>query len=177
MKRCEAKTRNGGLCQKYAMENGRCKLHGGKSLRGPAHPNYKNGLYAKDTPEKYREKAERFIEADPFDLASEIALLRTLLAEYFSRFEHANLDQGAIFSMSQLVSEISKVAERLSRIKNETALTGAEIALLEMRISGAITRYIDDPAKRKAFIREIFGIDGGAPLITDNTASIQYSSE
>jgi hypothetical protein len=29
------------------MSNGRCPNHGGKSLSGPAHPNYKHGRYSK----------------------------------------------------------------------------------------------------------------------------------
>lgn len=32
--RCEAKTRTGGACQAPATQNGRCKLHGGRST-GP----------------------------------------------------------------------------------------------------------------------------------------------
>lgn len=37
---CGAKTRNGTPCAKSPMANGRCALHGGKSLKGEAHPNY-----------------------------------------------------------------------------------------------------------------------------------------
>jgi hypothetical protein len=44
---CNAKTRAHGRCQKLPMGNGRCNLHGGKSLGGPAHPNYKHGKYVK----------------------------------------------------------------------------------------------------------------------------------
>ncbi len=28
------------------LTNGRCRLHGGKSLRGAAHPNFKHGRYS-----------------------------------------------------------------------------------------------------------------------------------
>lgn len=176
MKECGAKTRSGTLCKKAGLKNGRCALHGGKSLSGVNHPNFKTGLYAKDTPSQFHERAERFMNADPFDLVSEIALLRTLLAEYLSRFEFSPLDEHAIFSMQSLVSEISKLAERLSRIKNETAITGAEIALLEVRITGSIVRYIDDPAKREAFIREIFGIDGDADTISISATSVSHKT-
>ena len=46
-KRCLARTRAGGQCQKpawRAAEGGRrCNLHGGLSLRGADHPSYVNG--------------------------------------------------------------------------------------------------------------------------------------
>ena len=47
---CGAKTRSGGRCKNLAMfPAGRCRMHGGKSLRGLASPRYKHGKYSKDT--------------------------------------------------------------------------------------------------------------------------------
>jgi len=40
---CGAQTRAGGKCCQPAMKNGRCRLHGGKSLSGKAHGNYQHG--------------------------------------------------------------------------------------------------------------------------------------
>lgn len=37
-------------CERSARPSGRCDKHGGKSLNGIAHPNFKSGLYAKDLP-------------------------------------------------------------------------------------------------------------------------------
>jgi hypothetical protein len=45
---CGAKTRIGGSCRQPAMPNGRCRLHGGKSLSGAAHGRYKHGFYTKE---------------------------------------------------------------------------------------------------------------------------------
>ncbi len=69
---CGARTRSGMACKAWAMRNGRCAKHGGKSLFGIAHPNYKHGLYSKYCPsgamrravirtEKRRERTERKI--------------------------------------------------------------------------------------------------------------------
>jgi len=33
-------------CRNPAMANGRCRMHGGSSLRGQAHPNYRHGAYS-----------------------------------------------------------------------------------------------------------------------------------
>ena len=44
---CGAKTRSstGEPCQNYPMANGRCRMHGGLSLKGEASPRYKHGRY------------------------------------------------------------------------------------------------------------------------------------
>ncbi len=46
---CGARTRSGQLCRNAPMANGsgRCRMHGGKSLRGPASPRWRHGRYAK----------------------------------------------------------------------------------------------------------------------------------
>ena len=45
---CGAKTRAGGRCKNAPIgSTGRCRMHGGKSLSGIAHPNYKHGKYSK----------------------------------------------------------------------------------------------------------------------------------
>ena len=49
-KTCGAKTRSGTPCKRAPRYNGRCNLHGGKSLMGIAHPNFKEGRYSKYHP-------------------------------------------------------------------------------------------------------------------------------
>ena len=45
---CGAKTRAGTPCKRRPSSyRNRCSLHGGKSLSGGGHPNYKHGLYSK----------------------------------------------------------------------------------------------------------------------------------
>ena len=44
--RCGARTRSGGLCGHFAMANGRCRYHGGKST-GAKQPRVKHGLYSR----------------------------------------------------------------------------------------------------------------------------------
>ena len=47
--RCGARKRSSGSCGQYAMKNGRCRYHGGKSTgaKNPHRP-IKHGLYTKD---------------------------------------------------------------------------------------------------------------------------------
>ncbi len=51
--RCGAKTRSGGFCGHYAMKNGRCRYHGGKST-GAKNPRVKHGYYTKAALEETR---------------------------------------------------------------------------------------------------------------------------
>jgi len=44
---CGAKKRSGLPCPKYGMLNGKCRLHGGLSLSGQQHPNFKHGRRSK----------------------------------------------------------------------------------------------------------------------------------
>jgi hypothetical protein len=45
--RCGAKTRSGGTCKQRPMRNGRCRMHGGASLAGRWHPNFRTGEFTK----------------------------------------------------------------------------------------------------------------------------------
>src|SRR5204863_58364 len=76
MAKCGAKTRSGGHCKNPGGPNGRCKFHGGASLSGPAHPNWKGGRYSKYVP---KDLLERYHQAarDPNLVAmhDEIALV------------------------------------------------------------------------------------------------------
>lgn len=47
--RCGAKTRSDGKCGHYAMKNGRCRYHGGKSTGAKkTHKTITHGLYTKE---------------------------------------------------------------------------------------------------------------------------------
>lgn len=45
------------------MRNGRCRMHGGRSLRGEASPNYRHGRYTRDTAELRRLIAQLLSES------------------------------------------------------------------------------------------------------------------
>ncbi|ADO00838.1 hypothetical protein Gbem_4138 [Citrifermentans bemidjiense Bem] len=45
---CGAKTRSAGRCHQPAMPNGKCRLHGGKSLAGKAHGRYRTGMFTRE---------------------------------------------------------------------------------------------------------------------------------
>jgi hypothetical protein len=75
--RCGAKTRQGGRCQNIPMQlGGRCRMHGGAALRGPAHPRYKDGKYSRYKPvepETIEELIARINAEPPIDLSELLA--------------------------------------------------------------------------------------------------------
>lgn len=50
--RCGARTRSGSPCKAPAMPNGRCRMHGGKSLSGAAHGRYTHGNFTREALER-----------------------------------------------------------------------------------------------------------------------------
>jgi hypothetical protein len=92
----------------------------------------------------------------PGNLADELALMRALLADYLERFPDGQPlradDIGRLFSM---LEEISKLVERIFRIKNSSALTAVEVAYLQARLADLITRYLPDVSRRESFLLEL----------------------
>lgn len=139
---------------------GRCKLHGGASPRGIESAAYKTGLYSKYLPQTINNKVQAFLEADPLELVSEMALLRALLAEYISRFEHSNPGARDIVLLADLAERVGKFSERINKMRNESALTGAEMAYLAARVADIVVKYIDDPDAQRAFVQDLVGVMG-----------------
>lgn len=62
------------------MENGRCRVHGGASLKGPASPTYKHGRYSEVLPKKLLAGyARQMADADLLLLRDEIAAVDSLV--------------------------------------------------------------------------------------------------
>lgn len=87
---CGAKKRDGTPCKAPAMANGKCRIHGGKSLSGIASGTFKTGRYSKYLPEGLV-AAYQDAQSDP-DLLSvrgDVELLDVLI-----RSKLVNLDTG-----------------------------------------------------------------------------------
>lgn len=84
---CGAKTRNGGACPNPPVKGSkRCRMHGGKSLKGIAHPNFKTGRWSSSIPERMAERYSVLLD-DPamLDITHEIALTDTRISELLQR--------------------------------------------------------------------------------------------
>jgi len=87
--KCGATTRRGTSCLQPAMGNGRCRMHGGKSLAGVAHPNFRHGRNSKLSAVLQGTDLERFEDAieDPayVEMREQMALLHMYLMDAVER--------------------------------------------------------------------------------------------
>jgi hypothetical protein len=154
---CGAKTRSGGQCKKQSgwgtdhVGEGRCKLHGGNAGRPVQH-----GRYSLVHRASLREKAEKYFnDSSPGDLTGELALMRALLQDYLERFpDEMPLSLKNIQNIYGMLDQVTKTVERIARILNQTALTQAELHVLQARLADVVIKYV--PLEhRNAFFSEL----------------------
>lgn len=153
--RCQAKSKQTGeRCKLKAVEGKRvCRFHGGLS---PGRPII-HGRYSTVKRAALQEKIEQF-EADPAagDLRSELAVLRALLQDYLDRFpDGIPLTAGDIDRIYDMIESIGRLVERIAKILSMTALTQAELQLLQVTLIDAIKDFIPEPERQRAFVSRI----------------------
>ena len=171
---CDAKTRNGGTCKNAPMQNGRCRMHGGKAGRPATH-----GRYSTRIPAHIEELAESLKEGDPLDVMDELALQRALFTNYLSRFKNESI-RPTLADLDYLtgwLSEITRTVERIYKIRNSTALTAAEVAFIASRIPEVVAKYIHDSEQRDKFVDELLGITGAPPANTLQLSEYAITTE
>lgn len=99
-----------GCTQKVSEPGKACRYHGGKSLKGVVHPQFKGGKYSKYMPTGMAGRYASFMEdSDRLTLADETAILQTLLADYLDKLAglaHA----GAWAKANEVFENIGKAA-------------------------------------------------------------------
>ena len=167
MNECGAKTRGGAPCKKRAgwgtphVGEGKCRLHGGNAGRPAIH-----GRYSVKRRTDLQDKITQFYN-DPAagDLRSELALLRAILQDYLDKWVDSDdpaiaaAMTGGVFGM---VDQIGKLVERIAKILATTALTQAELQLLQVTLIDAISEFIPEPERQRAFVSRIAGAFGGS---------------
>lgn len=180
MKACGAKTRGGGTCKKAPLKGKkRCKLHGGATPSGPANASYKHGRYAK----VFRgELADKFLRASeetaPLDLLPELAVQRAVLAQQIDNVSGSRMTLDELKSISFLAEDVVRTAAAIAKVRNDTALTAAEIKFIQLGMMRLIEKYVTDPNRRRNFIEELRGlVPGGDDAGGDKPAAIPVLAE
>jgi hypothetical protein len=117
---CTGHKRDGSRCGAIAVKGTtKCRLHGGKSLRGIASPSFKHGRYTKDLPTRLAQRAAEGL-ADPrlLSLSPDIAVAQAYLAELFQRVDTG--ESGACWQ------ELGEAMEAF-----EAALAGGDLAAMD----------------------------------------------
>src|SRR5215203_1430601 len=92
---CAAKTRKGALCQNPPMKNGRCRMHGGASLKGTDLPQFRHGRYSKSLPDKLAGRYEEALsDEERHDLRDEIALAEAKIFDLLLGMKRGEFDEA-----------------------------------------------------------------------------------
>lgn len=142
--KCGAKKKQGaGHCSRAAGYNtdhpgeGRCHLHGGATP-------IKHGRYSKvkrkDLRELMRELAD---DPDPLDLTEDLLMMRALLRTLVDKKSASSAEAARV------LAEVTKVAERMERIRNGSAISLANLNRVMHEMGRAVDALVDDPATRE----------------------------
>lgn len=76
------------VCEKAPMDNGKCDIHGGKSVKALDHPNTKSGKFSKYMPTNLLSKYEEFLDSDEIQsLNSDIAVIEARIAMLLENYD------------------------------------------------------------------------------------------
>lgn len=134
---CGAKTRAGGVCHAPAMKNGRCRIHGGKSLAGPASGAFKTGRYSKYLPAHLKERYEAATsDPDLLVLRDEIGVIDARVAELMGRI---STGENAVTwaTLKDRFAELKKAVR-----SNDVAKTIESMQAVELVVNTAMGDYL-----------------------------------
>lgn len=169
---CSARTRPGAkyaLCRRpggWGTDHpgaGRCKLHGGLTP-------VRSGRYSSLKREKLRALIEQHeADPDPLNILPELATARALLQDFIERYDawstalvawHESFRKEAengkpvqvldIADAYRIVSEVTKIAERIERIRAQNAISRPDLHRVLSEMWRVLEMYITDPTTRQA---------------------------
>jgi hypothetical protein len=149
---CTAHRSNGDPCKAHAVKGKKvCRCHGGAA--GSGRPPV-TGRYSKVAKGKL---AERLAEQDdaPLDCMAELRLQQAGLAEYVSSLSETKLRPIDIARICEWSQSIVRTAQRIVRMRNDTALTVAEVQFLQAGMASLINEFVPDPDQRRAFVTRL----------------------
>lgn len=164
---CKAKAHSTGeRCKRWANNGFEvCQVHGAGSKKRPGGRPVEHGRYATAFQGKLREKFAAALEdTSPLDLLPELAVQRTLLADYIGRFETITPSAKDLRIIGDLANDVVNTASKIITARNQTALTVAEVRYLQMGIINLLDEYLPNPDDRRAFVTRLLGIIPQAAL-------------
>ena len=131
-------------------------MHGGTN---PGRPPI-TGRYSKVLRAALRQKLAEFLaDGDYANIAEELCLQRALLAEHLAGLEGRTLTLEDTDRLLFWTTRITMTAERASRIESRTALTIAEVRLLEAGIVSLLQQMLS-PSQAEEFSRRLAAMLG-----------------
>lgn len=157
---------------------GRCKYHGGMAGRKPTH-----GRQSKVLRGDIKSKVDKYLEEGVpqlLDLSRELITQRMLLEKMLEYFEGLGDEEKFAYAIPELIRSvdiIGRMAERIAKIENSTALTASQVLYLQVTVADIVTKYIQDPILRERAAAEIASrLAGSSPSPVRIQASTLPSS-
>ena len=143
---CGAKTRDGDPCKNAPMLNGRCRMHGGATPRGPAHGAFKTGRHSKSLPHRLAARYEEAMADETLlEQRSEIALLDVRIDEVV-RTVDAKRAPAVWDDLCRLLDQRRKLveSERRRMVEMHQMLTTEEAMTLLAAVVDSLRRHVVD---------------------------------
>lgn len=116
---------------------GRCKLHGGC-------PAMKHGRYSTMKTASIREKIEELRkDEDPLDLTDDLLAMRATWIEYIEKLGDDAKSLAARVEGSKILEAVSRIVERIEKIRSENAIGAADYLRLQAQQGQAVERAIE----------------------------------
>lgn len=160
---CGARTRKGRSCENPpVLGRNRCRMHGGASLRGSNHPNFKHGRRSKAPPRHLlRIYEETCSDANLLELRSEIALGDARVSDLLEQLgEEQGLDRRA----NSIWTEIGQWFDRRARlvgvvdrhqVLSRQMISAAEVTALTASVVHIIREHVKDRETLNAIAEDI----------------------
>lgn len=95
-------------------------------------------------------------QAIMLDCTQELRILRGLLADVLEHIGDKVTDADRD-RVDKLIDAIGKQVGRMVRARNDSALTAAELRLLQVALEHAIGDFLPDPDQRRAYLSRVRG--------------------
>ena len=182
---CGAKTRAGTPCKQVIVcANGRCRMHGGMSLRGMASPRYKHGRYSKYLPQRM---LPRYLESrdDPELLNQrwEIGLLDARIADLLKRVDSGEagamwgkLDELRLrFEQAQMQGRARASADAVQELMILVAKGSSDFAAWD-EVIGLVEkrrRLVESERKRMVEMHQMVAVERALVMVDQLARSVR----
>ncbi|MFH5884085.1 HGGxSTG domain-containing protein [Halalkalibaculum sp. DA3122] len=144
--RCGAKCRDGSSCNNWAMPNGKCRLHGGKSLKGKDSKTWKSGIYSRYASKSLKDVLDHLEDVPSEELLNadnELRLLEGLISNALKN-ESGDLESAEI--LSKIVDRLVRAKQRAValKIEEERLIPAEDVKLFLSFIEELLLNRIDE---------------------------------
>lgn len=168
--RCGIVKKNGIPCRGLAMDNGRCKFHGGRDIddkrldpenprRVPGRPPT-HGKYSKYLRNEIGDRYLEFVEDKDFlSLRDEIGYMRGVTSKMLEQLE-GTVSEDQVDGLVKLADGVRKLSESYMKIEAQKkySLNPDEVMRVLTTVVQIISRYVEDPDKLSAIKDELLSI-------------------